>query len=84
MYIYIYIYIVHTVYIHSVQYILLPMILVRNQIRGMLGQELGKITLGRTKYKFRISSIKNSSLNPEDGSDRLSLNFGKKVSLLAR
>jgi Fe2+ or Zn2+ uptake regulation protein len=34
----------------------LPMTLVRNQIKNMLGEETGKITFGRTKYKFRTSS----------------------------
>jgi len=30
------------------------MILVRNQIRDILGGEISKITFGRIKYKFRI------------------------------
>jgi len=38
------------------------MILVRNQIWNMLGGEKGKITLGRIKDKFRISSNKNASM----------------------
>jgi hypothetical protein len=33
------------------------MILVRNQIRNILGGETGKITLGRTKYKLRAIRI---------------------------
>jgi hypothetical protein len=37
---------------------LLPIILVRSQIRDMLGGETGKITFGRIKYKFRTSSKK--------------------------
>jgi len=37
------------------RYILFPMILVRNQIREMLSGEVGKITFGRMKYKFRTS-----------------------------
>jgi len=41
---------------------LLPMILVRNQIRDMIVGEIGKITFRRMKYKFRTSSNKNSSL----------------------
>jgi len=39
----------------------LPIILVRNQIRVTLGGEIGKITFGRIKNKFRTSSNKNSS-----------------------
>jgi hypothetical protein len=75
-------------YVHyahiSVQYILLLLILVPNQITYVLGQEIGKIALGRIKYKFRASSNKDSSLNPEDGTDRLSRNVGKTLPLLAR
>ena len=40
--------------------LLLSMILVRNQIRNMLGGETYKITPGRSKYKFRISRNKNN------------------------
>jgi len=36
--------------------IVLPMILVRNQIRNMLGGKTDKITFGRIYYKFRTSS----------------------------
>ena len=42
--------------------ILLPMILVRNQIRDILGGETGKIAFGRIKYKFRTSSRKNTDV----------------------
>jgi hypothetical protein len=41
---------------------LLPMILVRDQIRYMLGGETGKITFGRIKYKYRTCINKNYSL----------------------
>ena len=37
------------------------MILVRNQIRDMLGGETGKIYIFKIKYKFRVSSNENSS-----------------------
>jgi hypothetical protein len=36
----------------------LPMILVRNEIRDMLGGEIGKITFRRIKNKFRTPFIK--------------------------
>jgi len=42
--------------------VVLPMILVRKQIRNMLGGETGKFTTGRIKYKFRTSSNKNTSM----------------------
>jgi len=38
------------------------MILVRNKIVDMFSREKGKITFGRIKYKFRISSNNNSCL----------------------
>jgi len=41
---------------------LLPMILVRDQIRNMLGGETGRITFGRIKYKYRTWINNNSSL----------------------
>ena len=41
---------------------MLPIILVRNQIRVTLGGEIGKITFGRIKNKLRTSSNMNSSL----------------------
>jgi len=37
-------------------YILLLMILVRNQIRNMLGGVTGKITFGRIKYNFGLGA----------------------------
>jgi len=42
-------------------YKLLAIILARNQIRDMLGGEIGKITFGKLS-KFRKSSEKNSKL----------------------
>jgi len=42
--------------------LVLPMIPVQNQIRNMLGGKTGKITFGRIKYKFRISSNNNSAM----------------------
>jgi len=42
--------------------VVLPMILVRNQIRNVLGRETGKFTFGRIKYKFRTSSNKNTCM----------------------
>jgi len=36
--------------------ILLPMILVREQIRNMLGEETGKITFGRIKYNLGLGA----------------------------
>jgi hypothetical protein len=41
---------------------LLPMTLVRNQIRNMLSGERGKSTFGTIKYEFRTSSKKYSKL----------------------
>jgi hypothetical protein len=42
--------------------VVLPMILVRNQIINMLGGGTGKFTFARIKYKFRTSSNKNTSM----------------------
>jgi len=41
---------------------MLPMSLIWNQIRYMLGGERDKITLGKIKYKFGTSRNKNSAL----------------------
>ena len=41
---------------------MLPMIVVQNQIRDMLGGERGKITFRRIKYKLRPSSNNNCRL----------------------
>jgi hypothetical protein len=41
---------------------LLPMFLVRNQIRDILGGEIGKTTFERIKYKFRTCSNKITSV----------------------
>jgi hypothetical protein len=40
---------------------LLPMILVRDQIRDMLGGYVGKFTFGRINYKFRTSGERNTN-----------------------
>jgi len=38
--------------------LLLPMILVRNQIRNMLGGKKGKITFGRINYNLGLGGIR--------------------------
>jgi len=43
-------------------YVVLPVILVLNHIRNMLGGETGKFTFGRIKYIFRTSSNKNTRM----------------------
>lgn len=39
-----------------------PMILFRNMIIIMLGGERNKLTFGRIRHKFRVSSNKNNSM----------------------
>ena len=55
-------YVTNVGFLSHITTILLPMILVRNQIRNMLGGVRGKITLPRIKYEFMISSNKNTSM----------------------
>jgi len=42
--------------VHLLAGILLPMILVRNQIRNMVGRETGKITFGRINYNLGLGA----------------------------
>jgi len=41
--------------------LLLPMILVRNQIRNIFGGEKDKITFGRIKYVYKLRTSRNKS-----------------------